>query len=309
MQMYARAPQDQGKIDGLYQRLAAEVKNYAPDLIIVFGCDHFNGFFLNCMPSFCIGTRCEAVDDVGGTPGKLDVSPLALSFAGGLRQAGIDVAVSDNMRVDHGFSQTMDFVLDSLDAYPSLPIFMNSIAPPYLPFHRSRKIGESLATLTEQAGVDRLLVIATGGMSHHPRRYYPEPSEAETNVQHYQLNGPSKQGMNHQEWLDRLDVMHKEGAHMLIDGRRTITDIKMNPELDRRFAELLCTGPIQAMDDWDNEELIEQGGIGFMELHTWVAAAALYGTLCPEHAPKFELYSKTLEYGIGFGAVSGGFDS
>jgi len=230
-----------------------------------------------------------------------------MDFARGLRQKGIDTAVSFNMRVDHGFSQTMKFVMGALDSYPCLPIFVNSIAPPYIPFHRSRKFGESLAELARESSIGKLLVIATGGMSHNPTRYYPNPAEAEANVGHYQLNGPSEAGLSHPDWLERLDVMHHEGAKMLVDGRRTRNDIKMNPELDKQFAELLCSGNICELDHWDNESLVAQGGIGFTELHTWVAATALHQALCPEQKPVFEIYSETLEYGIGFGAISGGF--
>ncbi len=42
-------PQDQSKkqkVRAAFERLAAEVKAYDPTLIITFGPDHFNGFFL-----------------------------------------------------------------------------------------------------------------------------------------------------------------------------------------------------------------------------------------------------------------------
>lgn len=307
MQMYAREPDDHQAIRALFEQVKSEIDVFDPELVVVLGCDHFNGFFLDCMPSFCLGTKCEAVDDVGGTPGVLQVTPQATTIAGALRQQGVDTAVSFNMKVDHGFSQTMAFVLGELDRYLTLPIFINSIAPPYIPFHRSRVLGEQLADILQQQGIERLLVIATGGMSHNPTRYYPDPALAEAPVQHYQMNGPSPDGMTHEQWLQRLDEMHHEGAKMLVDGRRTRQDIKMNPELDKRFADLLCSGQIKALDDWDNVALIEQGGIGFTELHTWVAATSLFQQLNPNTAPKFEIYSETLEYGIGFGAMTGGF--
>ena len=287
--------------------MAERIEAFDPQLVIVFGCDHFNGFFLDCMPSFCLGSRCEAVQDVGGPAGRLNVSPLAMTFASGLREGGVDVAVSANMRVDHGFSQTMKLVLGELDAYPVLPIFINSIAPPYVPFHRSRKLGETLAQLVPACAIERLLVIGTGGMSHNPTRYYPDPAVAEEKVRHYQLNGPHPSGMTHDNWPQRLDVMHREGAKMLVDGRRTRSDIKMNPGLDKQFADILCHGEANALDHWSNTDLIEQGGIGFTELHTWVAATAVFRTLCPDQQAVFEMYSETLEYGIGFGALSGGF--
>ena len=32
---------------------------FTPDLVVVFGPDHFNGFFYELMPAFCIGTAAE----------------------------------------------------------------------------------------------------------------------------------------------------------------------------------------------------------------------------------------------------------
>lgn len=308
MKMYARAPAEHQQITDLLAHWQEQVHSYHPDLVIVLGCDHFNGFFLNCMPSFCLGAVCEAVDDVGGTPGTLKVTDQAMKYAAQLREKGVDTAVSMNMKVDHGFSQTMQSVMGGLDSYPCLPIFINSIAPPYVPFQRSRILGETLASIVEASSVERLLVIATGGMSHNPTRYYPDPSEAQAEVYHYQMNGPSESGLTHQQWLDRLDTMHQDGAHMLVDGRRTRSDIKMNPPLDKRFAQLLCSDDFSQIDSWDNQSLIAQGGIGFTELHTWVAANGLFRALCPSQQPRFDIYAQTLEYGIGFGAVSGGFN-
>ena len=35
---------------------AAALRAFDPDLVVVFGPDHFNGFFYELMPAFCIGT-------------------------------------------------------------------------------------------------------------------------------------------------------------------------------------------------------------------------------------------------------------
>lgn len=308
LKMSAKPPQAHQQIAQLFESYQSQVENYQPDLVLVLGCDHFNGFFLDCMPSFCLGVNATAVADVGGTPGELCVTEQAMHYASALRENGIDMAVSNQMRVDHGFSQSMQLILGCLKRYPCLPIFVNSIAPPYVPFHRSRALGEQLAAVIHSSGVERLLVIATGGMSHNPTRYYPDPKEAEQKVRHYQINGPSEEGMTHSQWLDRLDVMHQEGAQMLVDGRRTIADIKMNPPLDKQFAALLCAGDVYKLDHYSNEEMIAKGGIGFSELHTWVAACALQLKLEPKQLPKLDIYAETLEYGIGFGAISSGFN-
>jgi hypothetical protein len=42
---------------------ADALHKFAPDLVVVFGPDHFNGFFYELMPSFCIGTAAEGTKD------------------------------------------------------------------------------------------------------------------------------------------------------------------------------------------------------------------------------------------------------
>mgnify|MGYP000523463913 FL=1 len=60
------APQDrvqEQKVREAFSKLAAEVAAYDPTLIITFGPDHFNGFFYDLMPSFCVGIRAQAAGD------------------------------------------------------------------------------------------------------------------------------------------------------------------------------------------------------------------------------------------------------
>ena len=60
------SPQDQSKkqkVRAAFEKLSAEVKAYDPTLIITFGPDHFNGFFYDLMPSFCVGIRAKAAGD------------------------------------------------------------------------------------------------------------------------------------------------------------------------------------------------------------------------------------------------------
>src|ERR1700736_3894439 len=39
---------------------SAELHAFKPELVVVFGPDHFNGFFYELMPAFCIGTSAES---------------------------------------------------------------------------------------------------------------------------------------------------------------------------------------------------------------------------------------------------------
>ena len=42
---------------------SAALHAFNPDLVVVFGPDHFNGFFYELMPAFCIGSAAEGTKD------------------------------------------------------------------------------------------------------------------------------------------------------------------------------------------------------------------------------------------------------
>jgi len=65
-----------GELDSCAKALHA----FNPDLVVVFGPDHFNGFFYELMPAFCIGTAAEATKDWHFPGGMLRV-PRELALA------------------------------------------------------------------------------------------------------------------------------------------------------------------------------------------------------------------------------------
>jgi len=84
---------------------AAALHKFDPDLVVVFGPDHFNGFFYELMPMFCIGTAAQGSKDWHLEAGPLRVPrALALDCVRHLHARDIDVAISHEMRVDHGIT-------------------------------------------------------------------------------------------------------------------------------------------------------------------------------------------------------------
>ena len=61
---YAKEPQDWKAMQKAYQDRANQIKEFDPELVIAFGSDHFNGFFLRLMPAFCIGIKANAAEDI-----------------------------------------------------------------------------------------------------------------------------------------------------------------------------------------------------------------------------------------------------
>jgi 2,3-dihydroxyphenylpropionate 1,2-dioxygenase len=83
----------------------ARVARFDPQLVVVFGPDHFNGFFFDLMPPFCIGAAAETTQDWSLPRLSLNVpAETALACVHALRSEDIDVALSWKMRADHGIS-------------------------------------------------------------------------------------------------------------------------------------------------------------------------------------------------------------
>lgn len=300
---YDKQPDEWDQIQAGFIKVSKFVKEFDPELIIVFGSDHFNGFFLDMMPAFCVGMSATASGDIGGFSGDLDVpADISVALIESLRSNDIDPAVSYRMTIDHAFSQTLVQVAGGLNAVPTIPIFINCITKPFVPFARSRKLGEALGLFTNTLG-KRVLLLASGGMSHHPTRYYPMYDEANESMAAWQLSGGKlEQSMSAKEWLALLDRMHHEGVAMITSGKRTAIDMRLNEESDRRFIEVLKSGNLSQFDSWDQNALIEKAGIGSMELHTWIAATAAH-MACGGDAPELDLLSIAPEIGISCGIV------
>jgi 2,3-dihydroxyphenylpropionate 1,2-dioxygenase len=296
----ARAPADELQILAEYGRCQEAIREFDPELVVMFGTDHFAGFFLDTMPAYCVGLAAEAVEDVGGFGGTLDVpADEARALLLHVRQSGFDPAVSYRMTVDHAFSQPLHRLFGTLGRYPVIPVFIGALAPPFIPFARSRDLGAAVGRFVKASG-KRTLLMGSGGMSHHPTRYYPLVGEGRPDVAAWQVSGEAGGTFTAQAWFSKLRDDHLTGAQMLVDGRRTAQDIRLNPAFDRWFMERYVAADVDALAQCPAEKAFEDAGLGALELHTWIAALAAHRAAGGER-PTQGIYSPTLEYGIGYG--------
>jgi 2,3-dihydroxyphenylpropionate 1,2-dioxygenase len=125
------------EVDERLGELRAWVADYRPQRVVAVGPDHYNGFFYRLMPGFCIGTAASSVGHWNTPAGGLPVADeTAAACVRHVHAAGVDVALSPRMEVDHGITQLLSQLFDWEALPPLLPVFTNCAAPPLPPLLR-----------------------------------------------------------------------------------------------------------------------------------------------------------------------------
>jgi 2,3-dihydroxyphenylpropionate 1,2-dioxygenase len=293
-------------VSAVREAIAAErkrVEDFNPTLIILFGGDHYGGHQMASMPAFCVGVEATAIADVGGTPGKLRVPrDIAVQAVNMLRQDNIDVGVSYAMDVDHGFSLPLENLTGQLDKYPVLPIFVSCIQPPFVPFHRARALGEAVGRFAKTLKEERILIIGTGGLSHDPEFLFPSIDDVSDEWRPYILNGKRQTDVPQQSWIDYEKAEHHKASFMLTDDSVPIETYGIKENWDKAFLDKFCAGEMNVFDGWTAAGVLQETGIGTMEILSWIAAAAAMKAATGQ-APHEIFYNPCREIGVGFGVA------
>ncbi|MBP0593549.1 3-carboxyethylcatechol 2,3-dioxygenase [Paraburkholderia sp. LEh10] len=277
------------------QRAARErVAAFDPELVIVFAPDHYNGFFYDVMPQFCIGVNATAIGDFNSAAGELPVAQnVALALANAALRSDIDVAVSYRMQVDHGCAQALDMLTGGINRYPVVPVFINSVAPPMASCRRARLFGDALGRFVAQMD-KRVLLIGSGGISHEPP--VPEIEGADAVVAERLIAGRNPSPESREARQARTVAAAKAFAA----GDSHLHPL--NSAWDRAFLDLLESGDVSAADGLTNDAITREGGKSAHEIRTWVAA---FGALaaCGPYDASIDYYRAIPEWIAGFGAM------
>jgi len=275
-----------------------QVRAFAPELVVLVAPDHYNGFFNELMPPFCIGTQAQSVGDYLSPAGRLNVdADAAIKLAERLMDEDFDIAVSRRMQVDHGFAQPLQLLWDDLDTPPVLPIFLNAVAQPGIPrLRRCRALGEAIGRFLDGTP-RRTLLIGSGGLSHEPpvpTLSHPDAAVRERITSKGQPPTPAQREAKTQRVM--------AAGRALAAGDSAMKPI--NPQWDRRWMDALTEGgtALDALCAMSEDSIEREAGLSAHESKNWLVARSALPT---DRALPCSLrhYQAIPEYIAGFGVM------
>ena len=289
------APEVLARIDAAIDGARAFVRDFDPELVVLYGPDHYNGFFYEEMPPFCLATEAHAVGDFGSQAGPLSVDTAAAkTLAQGVLDRGIDLTVSARMIVDHGFVQPLEVLFGGIDAVPVVPIFVNGVATPLGPLHRIRALGTAVGEAAAMLD-KRVLFLGSGGLSHDPP--VPVLDGAPPRVADALIEGHPPTPEQRAKGEERVLQAGRDYA------AGVATMIPINPGWDNLVLDTFENGNQADIDDWTVEWMGAEGGGSAHEVRTWIAAYASLAATGPyEMTSRF--YEPVPEWIAGFAVTT-----
>lgn len=150
------------------------IKNVNPDVIILVYNDHASAFSVELINTFVLGVADQfEPHDEGYGPRKVPTvighADLSAHILESLILDEFDMALANEMTVDHGLTVPLTVMFDKPDAWPCqvIPLCVNVIKYPQPTGNRCFNLGRALRRAVESYPEDlKVAVFGTGGMSH-----------------------------------------------------------------------------------------------------------------------------------------------
>lgn len=286
-----------------YEDRVGELRAFNPELVVVFGGDHYDGIHLKMMPAIVVGQIATGLNDCGGTAGPLNVPPaVAFDCARALIDEGFDIATSYAMEVDHGFTNVIQNFLGSLQAKPILPIHINAMCDPKPTFKRCRELGEAVGRFAATLG-KRVAFLGSGGLSHQTDFIFPQFNTAPNEtIRDFIVHGGAKGELTRNKWMQ--DIQNgMEGLNAELLGNNFQAPW-INREWDERVLEILASGNLEQFDDWKCSDVTDAAGYGGGEIRQWIAATAA-ARVAGVRQIGIDYYSDKTKLAVGVGVIHG----
>jgi 2,3-dihydroxyphenylpropionate 1,2-dioxygenase len=205
------------------------IEDFRPELVVTFGSDHRRAW-VPVIPTVSVVTSAKGLGDH-------------------LLDEGIDVAVSRQIEIDHGFGASLADLVGGVDVVPTLPIFINCATAPLPRVARIAAIGDAVRRFLDGAvgGDYRVLVLGSGGLSHNP---------------------PTLDGTP-------VDLTEAERKAIAAAGREAAA-LRIRPEWDQKLLQHLAVPDGKWLESLSQDH-IDRAGVGANEVRAWVAAWAAAG--------------------------------
>ena len=183
------------------------ISSLNPDALIVFGSDHMESFFLDNYPQILIFTGDEVQGEMAGHKLVAKGHPeLAKKLLFSLVEEGFDVCFSQELELDHPYLAPLTWITKTTNEVKLIPFHINSNVHPRPTARRCYELGKAIRKVLDRDHSDeRVVLIATGGLSHYPGTpYYGKvDEEADRYVIEKLTNGRGSELANlDAEWLD-----------------------------------------------------------------------------------------------------------
>jgi len=160
-------------LENAFDETGRRLKALEPDVLVMLSPDHWVNFFINNLPSFCIGIGAEhdgppepfmkAVYPHNTLPGHPGFGRHLLDTA---LQSDFDPAISHRLRLDHGFCVPL-WRMGLDPALPIVPVTVNQLEEPLPTLRRCIAWGKMLRKAIDSYPEDlRIAILGTGGLSH-----------------------------------------------------------------------------------------------------------------------------------------------
>lgn len=263
------APEVADSVNTALERAREFVRVFSPDLVVAFAPDHYNGFFYEVMPQFCIGASATSIGDYGTPAGQVSVDTAAARrLSQHVLDAGVDAAHSEAMRVDHGLVQPLQLLFGDIDAVPVVPVFINCVAEPLGPALRAVALGRAIGEAMHE-DPRRVLFLASGGLSHDP----PVPRLTEATPEVAERLTVARVATREERAVREAGT--EAAARSFAAGATEFQDL--NPAWDQSFLEACASADLEAVASMPVSWFTEQAGHSAHEVRTWLAAYAALG--------------------------------
>ena len=269
------------------------LKQFSPQVVVLFGPDHFHGFFNDLMPPFCIGAHASGVGDWGTSTEALQVdSEHACDLHEYLMNCGFDPAISHDMRVDHAFAQPLAFIAPP--AASVIPFFINCAASPLPSLKRVRALGEAVGSFFRERGI-RAAFIGSGGLSHDVG--FPDVRKASGADLARVLRRPES---SHPEDRQAAEARIHGFVTRFVAGETQLAPL--NEKWDREILAQFEKGDFATLEQMRDADITRLGGAAAHEIRTWFAALGALRAF-GDYQVEETFYACVPEWIVAFGAL------